>query len=98
MTDVLDNFATQYPQWAAQGFEIAGFVWVQGNKDLGEPAASHYETNRVNLIKKVRPYYENRYPGKIKPNAPFVIATGCGDPGNPGCGGSGAGRPRGRPG
>jgi len=86
VTDVLDNFNTLYTNYAAQGFEIAGFVWFQGNKDLGEPAASHYETNLVNLIKKVRPYYENRYPGKIKTNAPFVIATGCGDPGTSGYG------------
>ena len=28
VTDVLDNFATEYPQWAAQGFEIAGFALV----------------------------------------------------------------------
>jgi len=80
VTDILDNWATEYPQWAAQGFEIAGFVWWQGNKDLGEPGASRYETNLVNLIKKVRPYYENRYPGKCSTNTPFVLATGCGDP------------------
>ena len=27
VVDVLDNFATEYPQYAAQGFEIAGYVW-----------------------------------------------------------------------
>ena len=82
VTDILDNWATAYPQWAAQGFEIAGFVWWQGNKDIlgGEPAPSHYETNLVHLIKQLRLYYENRYPGRIKTNAPFVLATGCGDP------------------
>ena len=74
-TDVLDNFDTKFPQWAAQGFEIAGFVWWQGHKDQGEPHASRYEFNLVNLINEVRGYYENRYPDNISPNAPFVLAT-----------------------
>jgi len=34
VTDILDNFATEYPAWAAQGFEIAGFVWWQGYNDM----------------------------------------------------------------
>lgn len=80
VVDVLDNWSTQYTNWAAQGFEIAGYVWFQGNKDLGEPAASRYETNLVNLIKQVRQYYATRYPGQCSTNTPFVIATGCGDP------------------
>ncbi len=76
VTDVLDNFATHYPQWAAQGFEIAGFAWFQGHWDSQSALyASRYETNLVNLIKTVRQYYEGRYPGRIQPNAPFVIAT-----------------------
>ena len=75
MVNVLDNFATQYPQWAAQGFEIAGFVWWQGHKDQNEPAATRYETNLVNLINSLRTYYGNRYPGKIDPKAPFVLGT-----------------------
>jgi alpha-galactosidase len=86
VTDILDNFATQYPQWAAQGFEIAGYVWFQGNKDLGEPGASRYETNLVPFIKQLRAYYANRYSGKCSTNTPFVIATGCGDPGTSGYG------------
>lgn len=75
VTDVLDNFSTEYPQWADQGFEIAGFVWWQGHKDQGEPAASRYENNLVNLIKSLRQYYGARYPGRIAPDAPFVLAT-----------------------
>ena len=39
VTDILDNFATEYPDWAAQGFEIAGFVWWQGHKDQGSHAS-----------------------------------------------------------
>jgi len=75
VTDILDNFASEYPQYATQGFEIAGFVWWQGHKDQGEPYASRYEFNMVNFIKKLRQYYENRYPDNIDPNAPFVLAT-----------------------
>jgi len=76
VTDVLDNFDTKFPQWAAQGFEIAGYGWWQGHKDQYD--ASYYarhEFNLVNLINEVRAYYENRYPGNISPNAPFVVAT-----------------------
>jgi len=75
VTDVLDNFDTKFPQWAAQGFEIAGFVWWQGHKDQGEPHASRYELNMVNFINAVREYYETRYPDNISPDAPFVLAT-----------------------
>jgi alpha-galactosidase len=80
VVDVLDNWATQYPQWAAQGFEIAGFAWFQGWNDglsYTTQYADRYETNLVQLIKQLRTYYEGRYPGKIKPKAPFVVAT-CG--------------------
>jgi len=75
VTDVLDNFATEYPDYAAQGFEIAGFAWWQGHKDQGEPHASRYEQNMVNFIKDIRQYYENRYPANISTHAPFVLAT-----------------------
>jgi hypothetical protein len=79
--DVLDNFAAEYPTWAAQGFEIAGFVWWQGYDDTGEPRATRYEPNMVQFIKRIRAYYENRYNNdasaltKTKVNAPFVLAT-----------------------
>jgi alpha-galactosidase len=73
--DILDNFATEYPAWAAQGFEIAGYVWWQGYDDTGEPRATRYEPNMVQFIKRIRSYYENRYPTKTVPNAPFVLAT-----------------------
>ena len=75
VTDILDNFATEYPQYAGQGFEIAGYVWWQGHKDQGEPHASRYELNMVNFINDMRLYYENRYPANTIPNAPFVLAT-----------------------
>jgi alpha-galactosidase len=75
---VLDNFAADYPQWASQGFEIAGFAWFQGwNDGLSSTAAyaNRYEQNMAQFIRQIRAYYETRYPGKIKPKAPFVIAT-----------------------
>jgi hypothetical protein len=75
VVNVLDNWATQYPAWAAQGFEIAGFAWWQGYNDMSEPAASRYEARLTSLIQSLRAYYGTRYPGKIKPNAPFVLGT-----------------------
>ena len=75
VVDILDDFANEYPEYAAQGFEIAGYVWWQGHKDQGEPHASNYESNMVNLIKAMREYYETRYPDNTIPDAPFTIAT-----------------------
>lgn len=75
VVDILDNFSSEYPEYAAQGFEIAGYVWWQGHKDQGEPHASNYENNMVNMIKALRGYYEDRYPENTVPNAPFVLAT-----------------------
>jgi hypothetical protein len=65
---VLDNFKTEYPQYASQGYEIAGFAWWQGHKDQGEPLAGRYELNLVNLIKALRTEFK-------APRAPFVLAT-----------------------
>ncbi len=79
--DILDNFAAEYPSWAAQGFEIAGYVWWQGYDDTGEPRATRYEPNMVQFIKQTRSYFENRYNTdgspltNAKTNAPFVLAT-----------------------
>ena len=87
VSDVLDNFATQYPQYAAQGFEIAGYVWFQGNWDIGSTlAASRYQTSLVRFIKETRSYFASRYPGKASTTTPFVLSTGCGDPGTSGNG------------
>ncbi|HSP42162.1 MAG TPA: hypothetical protein VLO11_04785, partial [Luteolibacter sp.] len=77
VVDVLDNFEAKFPQWAAQGFEIAGYAWWQGHWDqlAGSPYADKYEENLVRLIQQVRGYYEARYPGKVVPSAPFAVAT-----------------------
>lgn len=78
VTDVLDNFATEYPEYAAQGFEIAGFAWWQGWNDglsYTKSYADRYEVNMAQFIRKIREYYFGRYPGKINSKAPFVLAT-----------------------
>ncbi|BCX46925.1 hypothetical protein HAHE_08330 [Haloferula helveola] len=89
VADVLADFATHYPDWAAQGYEIAGFVWWQGHWDGGEQGtgtaslyATRYEQNLVNLINALRTEFNS-------PNAPFVVATvgfggGTWDPGSSG--------------
>jgi len=66
---VLDNFETEFPQWADRGYEIAGFVWWQGHKDGLNPVyAQRYEQNLVNFIKHFRSDLN-------APSAPFVLAT-----------------------
>jgi alpha-galactosidase len=66
---VLNNFDKNFPQYADQGYDIAGFVWWQGHKDGGSEAhAMRYEKNLVNLIHAYRKEFD-------APNAPFAIAT-----------------------
>jgi hypothetical protein len=77
--EVLDNFGTKYPEFKEQGFEIAGFVWWQGHKDQNAVHAGRYEQNLVNLIKAWRKEFN-------APDAKWVVATGCGNPGREGPG------------
>jgi alpha-galactosidase len=66
---VLNDFASEFPQFKDRGYEIAGFVWWQGHKDGGSAVhADRYEQNLVRLIKTLRKEFK-------APNAPFVIAT-----------------------
>lgn len=71
---VLKNLKKYYPDYQDQGYEIAGFVWWQGHKDQNAAHASRYEHNLVQLIKSLRKDFD-------APNAKFVLATGCGNPG-----------------
>lgn len=66
----LANFATLYPQWADQGYEVGGFVWWQGHWDqlTNRPYADFYQENLVNFINAVRAEVN-------APNAPFVVAA-----------------------
>lgn len=71
---VLKNLEKYYPGYQGQGYQIAGFVWWQGHKDQSAALAGRYEQNLVHLIKTLRKDFDS-------PNAPFVLATGCGNPG-----------------
>jgi alpha-galactosidase len=78
--DVLKNFDENFPQWKGRGYEIAGFAWFQGHKDTGSDVhAARYEKNLVRLIKSQRNDFN-------APDAPFVVATGCGNEGREGTG------------
>jgi len=64
---VLSDLGTYYP--GAKGYEVAGFLWWQGERDCGSEAlSSRYEQNLVNVIKSLRKDFN-------APNAKFVIAT-----------------------
>ena len=76
---VLKNLKKYYPDYQDQGYEVAGFVWWQGHKDQNAAHASRYEENLVRLIKSLRQDFD-------APNAKFVLATGCGNPGREGFG------------
>jgi alpha-galactosidase len=78
--EALANFDASFPHLKGRSHEIAGFVWFQGHKDTGsEVHASRYEPNLVHLIKTLRKDFN-------APNAPFVVATGCGNEGREGTG------------
>jgi len=74
---VLADIGKYYP--GADSYEIAGFVWFQGHKDQDPVYASRYEQNLANLIKALRKEFN-------APKVPFVLATGCGNPGTEGFG------------
>lgn len=75
----LADLAEIYPEYRGQGYEIAGFVWWQGHKDQNAVHAARYEENLARLIVSLRRDYH-------APNAKFVLATGCGNPGREGFG------------
>lgn len=64
---VLEELDKYYPD--AKGYEVAGFLWWQGDKDRYDAGhASRYETNLVTLIKALRKEFN-------APEAPFVFAS-----------------------
>ena len=64
---VLENLEEYYP--GANGYEIAGFLWWQGDKGRYNDAhAGRYEQNLVHLIETLRKDFD-------APNAKFVCAT-----------------------
>jgi hypothetical protein len=76
---VLKNLKKYFPDYKDQGYEVAGFVWWQGHKDQNAAHAGKYEENLVRLIGALRKDFDT-------PNAKFVLATGCGNPGKEGFG------------
>ncbi len=63
----LADIGKYYP--GATKYEVAGFFFWQGERDLGDPVhAEHYEKNLVRFIKSVRKDFN-------APNAKFVLAT-----------------------
>lgn len=64
---VLSELGTYFP--GAAGYEVAGFLWWQGERDCGSDAlSSRYEQNLVAIIRSLRKDFD-------APNAKFVIAT-----------------------
>ena len=64
---VLEDLETYYP--GAKSYEVAGFFWWQGDKDMRVPAHYHtYEHNLRELIKCLRKDFN-------APGAPFVTAS-----------------------
>ncbi|MFZ9935959.1 MAG: sialate O-acetylesterase [Luteolibacter sp.] len=64
---ILAELDKYYP--GAKGYEVAGFLWWQGDKDRYNPAhAAMYEKNLVNLIKALRKDFN-------APKAAFVTAS-----------------------
>ena len=63
----LDNMQKTFPDLAGRGWEIAGFVWMQGWNDMCTPEAiPEYADNLVNLIKDIRAEFKS-------PHLPAVI-------------------------
>lgn len=51
---LIDDFDRTYTDYDGQGFEVAGFVWLQGWNDQNASFAPEYEQNLVNLVHDVR--------------------------------------------
>ena len=64
---ILEDLQTYYP--GAKGYEVAGFLWWQGDKDMRVPAHfNNYEKHLIELIKCLRKEFNS-------PRAPFVTAS-----------------------
>jgi hypothetical protein len=64
----LANLKKDFPAYADQGYELAGFVWYHGWNDGVDPkkAVPEYEQNLINLIKDVRKEFK-------APKLPVVV-------------------------
>ena len=74
----LTNLKTLFPEYAGQGYEIAGFVWFQGWNDMiNAEATAEYTANMKHFIDDVRKDLK-------APKLPFVIGQMGVDGMNPG--------------
>ena len=65
--EVLGNIKKHFPDYGGQGYEMAGFAWLQGWNDMcTPPAVPEYKQNLVNLIRDVRKEFD-------VPRLPVVI-------------------------
>ncbi|HUT67564.1 MAG TPA: sialate O-acetylesterase, partial [Dehalococcoidales bacterium] len=63
----LDNMEENFPDLVSRGYEIAGFVWMQGWNDMCTPEAiPEYDKNLINLVKDLRKEFKS-------PNLPVII-------------------------
>lgn len=63
----LDNLKTLFPDYAGQGYELAGFIWFQGWNDMiSADYTAEYATNMNHFIRDVRKDLK-------APKLPFVI-------------------------
>ena len=71
--NLLAHLGEVYPKYKGQGYELAGFVWFQGENDSctkekdGTGFWTYYQENLMDLIKDVRSEL-------VVPNLPFLIA------------------------
>ncbi len=68
VNNVMDNYATLFPNLQGSTLELTGFVWFQGWNDQYGGAEKEYESNMKHFIKDVRKDLH-------APNLPFVIAA-----------------------
>ena len=65
--EALADIKKHFPDYDGRGYELAGFVWLQGWNDMcTPPAVPEYEQNLVNLIKDLRKELK-------APNLPVVV-------------------------
>ena len=66
-SEALDNLEKDFPNYDGGGYEIAGFIWMQGWNDMcTPPAIPEYAENLVNLVKDLRAEFQS-------PELPVVI-------------------------
>lgn len=67
VTTTLANLKDHFPDYAGQGYDLAGFIWFQGWNDMiSAPATAEYAANLTHFIKDVRKDLK-------APKLPFVI-------------------------